>query len=30
MLDVLKLLGARLSVINLEEHHGELVGYRQG
>jgi 3-phosphoshikimate 1-carboxyvinyltransferase len=26
LLDVLKLLGARLSVINLEEHHGELVG----
>jgi 3-phosphoshikimate 1-carboxyvinyltransferase len=25
-LDVLKILGARLSVINLEEHHGELVG----
>jgi 3-phosphoshikimate 1-carboxyvinyltransferase len=23
---VLKILGARLSVINLEEHHGELVG----
>jgi 3-phosphoshikimate 1-carboxyvinyltransferase len=26
LLDVLKLLGARISVINLEEHHGELVG----
>jgi len=26
LLDVLKLLGARLSVINLEERHGELVG----
>jgi 3-phosphoshikimate 1-carboxyvinyltransferase len=26
LLDVLKLLRARLSVINLEEHHGELVG----
>jgi 3-phosphoshikimate 1-carboxyvinyltransferase len=26
LLDVLKLLGARLSVINLEEHNGELVG----
>jgi 3-phosphoshikimate 1-carboxyvinyltransferase len=26
LLDVLKLLGARLSVINLDEHHGELVG----
>ena len=26
LLDVLKILGARLSVINLEEHHGELVG----
>ena len=26
LLDVLKLLGARVSVINLEEHHGELVG----
>lgn len=26
LLDVLKLLGARLSVINLEDHHGELVG----
>lgn len=26
LLDVLKLLGARLSVINLEEQHGELVG----
>jgi len=26
VLDVLKILGARISVINLEEHHGELVG----
>ena len=26
LLDVLTMLGARLSVINLEEHHGELVG----
>lgn len=26
LLDVLKLMGARISVINLEEHHGELVG----
>src|SRR5260370_788095 len=26
LLDVLKSLGARISVINLEEHHGELVG----
>jgi 3-phosphoshikimate 1-carboxyvinyltransferase len=26
LLDVLKLLGARISVLNLEEHHGELVG----
>src|SRR5215471_5918116 len=26
LLDVLKLLGARISVINLEDHHGELVG----
>ena len=26
LLDVLKLLGARIAVINLEEHHGELVG----
>jgi len=26
LLDVLKILGARLSVINLEEHQGELVG----
>jgi 3-phosphoshikimate 1-carboxyvinyltransferase len=26
LLDVLKILGARISVINLEEHHGELVG----
>ena len=26
LLDVLKLLGARISVINLEEHHGELAG----
>ncbi|HEY2497953.1 MAG TPA: 3-phosphoshikimate 1-carboxyvinyltransferase [Candidatus Angelobacter sp.] len=26
LLDVLKILGARLSVINLEEHRGELVG----
>lgn len=26
LLDMLKLLGARISVINLEEHHGELVG----
>ncbi|MEO6119156.1 MAG: 3-phosphoshikimate 1-carboxyvinyltransferase [Terriglobales bacterium] len=26
LLDVLTALGARLSVINLEEHHGELVG----
>jgi 3-phosphoshikimate 1-carboxyvinyltransferase len=26
LLDVLKALGARISVINLEEHHGELVG----
>jgi 3-phosphoshikimate 1-carboxyvinyltransferase len=26
LLDVLKLLGAGISVINLEEHHGELVG----
>lgn len=26
LLDVLKLLGARVSIINLEEHHGELVG----
>lgn len=26
LLDVLKILGARLSVINIEEHHGELVG----
>ncbi|MBZ5534173.1 MAG: 3-phosphoshikimate 1-carboxyvinyltransferase [Acidobacteriia bacterium] len=26
LLDALKLLGARISVINLEEHHGELVG----
>ena len=26
LLDALKLLGARVSVINLEEHHGELVG----
>jgi 3-phosphoshikimate 1-carboxyvinyltransferase len=26
LLDVLRLLGARISVINLEEHHGELVG----
>jgi 3-phosphoshikimate 1-carboxyvinyltransferase len=26
LLDVLRALGARLSVINLEEHHGELVG----
>ena len=26
LLDVLKVLGAGLSVINLEEHHGELVG----
>jgi 3-phosphoshikimate 1-carboxyvinyltransferase len=26
LLDVLKVLGVRISVINLEEHHGELVG----
>ncbi len=26
LLDVLKQLGARISVINLEDHHGELVG----
>ena len=26
LLDILKILGARISVINLEEHHGELVG----
>jgi 3-phosphoshikimate 1-carboxyvinyltransferase len=26
LLDVLKALGARISVINLEDHHGELVG----
>jgi 3-phosphoshikimate 1-carboxyvinyltransferase len=26
LLDVLKLLGARISVINLQEHHGELAG----
>lgn len=26
LLDVLKILGARISVINLEDHHGELVG----
>lgn len=26
LLDVLKTLGARISVINLEDHHGELVG----
>lgn len=26
LLDVLRALGARISVINLEEHHGELVG----
>src|SRR5207302_8654301 len=26
LLDVLKILGARLSVINLEQHYGELVG----
>lgn len=26
LLDVLKTMGARISVINLEEHHGELVG----
>jgi 3-phosphoshikimate 1-carboxyvinyltransferase len=26
LLDVLRTLGARVSVINLEEHHGELVG----
>lgn len=26
LLDVLRLLGARISVINLEHHHGELVG----
>jgi 3-phosphoshikimate 1-carboxyvinyltransferase len=26
LLDVLKSLGARISVINLEDHHGELVG----
>jgi 3-phosphoshikimate 1-carboxyvinyltransferase len=26
LLDVLRTLGARISVINLEEHHGELVG----
>lgn len=26
LLDALKLLGARISIINLEEHHGELVG----
>jgi 3-phosphoshikimate 1-carboxyvinyltransferase len=26
LLDVLKVLGARISVISLEEHHGELVG----
>jgi 3-phosphoshikimate 1-carboxyvinyltransferase len=26
LLDVLKILGASISVINLEEHHGELVG----
>jgi 3-phosphoshikimate 1-carboxyvinyltransferase len=26
LLDVLKILGAHISVINLEEHHGELVG----
>ena len=26
LLDVLRILGARISVINLEEHHGELVG----
>jgi 3-phosphoshikimate 1-carboxyvinyltransferase len=26
LLDVLKILGARISVINLDEHHGELVG----
>jgi 3-phosphoshikimate 1-carboxyvinyltransferase len=26
LLDVLRLLGARISVINLEDHHGELVG----
>jgi 3-phosphoshikimate 1-carboxyvinyltransferase len=26
LLDVLKILGARISVLNLEEHHGELVG----
>jgi 3-phosphoshikimate 1-carboxyvinyltransferase len=26
LLDVLKILGARISVINLQEHHGELVG----
>jgi 3-phosphoshikimate 1-carboxyvinyltransferase len=26
LLDVLKIMGARIAVINLEEHHGELVG----
>jgi len=26
LLDVLKMMGARISVINLDEHHGELVG----
>jgi 3-phosphoshikimate 1-carboxyvinyltransferase len=26
LLDVLRALGARISIINLEEHHGELVG----
>lgn len=26
LLDVLRALGARISVINLEEHHGELIG----
>src|SRR5262249_53045171 len=26
LLDVLKQLGARISIINLEDHHGELVG----
>jgi 3-phosphoshikimate 1-carboxyvinyltransferase len=26
LLDILKILGARISIINLEEHHGELVG----
>jgi 3-phosphoshikimate 1-carboxyvinyltransferase len=26
LLDVFKILGARISVLNLEEHHGELVG----